>query len=608
MPPKKRQRKTAAAKEEDEPTTSAVAPLNPAALTVTQLRAELSKKGLDTTGKKALLVQRLTDSLKSSDEPSTTKKAKTEDPAEDEGEEEIDTTEGELTYSKAAAALRQADKKEKGKRQRTVDTHIPWYTNYEVVDDWDCMLNQTNIGHNNNKFYVIQLLSNKNSGYFHVWNRWGRVGEPGMNAMKGPFHAMDAATKEFAKKFKDKTKNDWSDRDSFTPHAGKYTLIEMGGDDDEDEPMDVIEDVDTGKPKKIKPCTLDKPTQNLVKLIFDNDMFREAMKTLEIDTKKMPLGKLSKAQIAKGFEALEALESALQSKASRAKLSELSSKFYTIIPHDFGRRIPPVIDNQEHLQKKFDMLTVLGDIEIAQSLQKDKIKTEQPDIEEVPHEFDVNYASLKAKLEHVKKEDSDYKIIETYLRQTEPSYRKLEIVDIWRVSRDGEAERFSVHDSIENRRLLWHGTNVAVVAAILKSGLRIMPHSGGRVGRGIYFASENSKSAGYVGCANNIGIMFLNEVALGKEHSITRDDSSLVKAPAGHDSVVARGHTEPDPALDTTITIDGKTVTVPQGKPKSQQKYSTSSFSQTEYLIYKESQNRIRYLLKLKFGGHSFFF
>ena len=51
-----------------------------------------------------------------------------------------------------------------------------------------------------------------------------------------------------------------------------------------------------------------------------------------------------------------------------------------------------------------------------------------------------------------------------------------------------------------NRRLLWHGTNVAVVAAILKSGLRIMPHSGGRVGKGIYFASENSKSAGYGMC------------------------------------------------------------------------------------------------------------
>lgn len=60
-----------------------------------------------------------------------------------------------------------------------------------------------------------------------------------------------------------------------------------------------------------------------------------------------------------------------------------------------------------------------------------------------------------------------------------------------------QGERFSENESLENRRLLWHGTNIAVVAAILKSGLRIMPHSGGRVGRGIYFASENCKSAGY---------------------------------------------------------------------------------------------------------------
>lgn len=104
-----------------------------------------------------------------------------------------------------------------------------------------------------------------------------------------------------------------------------------------------------------------------------------------------------------------------------------------------------------------------------------------------------------------------------------------------------------------------------------------MPHSGGRVGRGIYFASENSKSAGYgkkkvkclvlskctlspppfslsfslltsfceVRCAGNTGIMFLNEVALGKEFSLYRDDSSLTAAPGGYDCVVARGHTEP---------------------------------------------------------------
>lgn len=60
--------------------------------------------------------------------------------------------------------------------------------------------------------------------------------------------------------------------------------------------------------------------------------------------------------------------------------------------------------------------------------------------------------------------------------------------------------RYAVNKGINHRKLLWHGTNVAVVAAILKTGLRIMPHSGGRVGRGIYFASENNKSAGYGEC------------------------------------------------------------------------------------------------------------
>lgn len=60
-----------------------------------------------------------------------------------------------------------------------------------------------------------------------------------------------------------------------------------------------------------------------------------------------------------------------------------------------------------------------------------------------------------------------------------------------------QGDRFHAHSKLGNRRLLWHGTNVAVVAAILTSGLRIMPHSGGRVGKGIYFASENSKSIGY---------------------------------------------------------------------------------------------------------------
>ena len=51
--------------------------------------------------------------------------------------------------------------------------------------------------------------------------------------------------------------------------------------------------------QKVAKCTLDKTTQALLRLIFDKDMFKDAMKKFDIDVKKMPLGKLSKAQIAK---------------------------------------------------------------------------------------------------------------------------------------------------------------------------------------------------------------------------------------------------------------------------------------------------------------------
>lgn len=54
-----------------------------------------------------------------------------------------------------------------------------------------------------------------------------------------------------------------------------------------------------------------------------------------------------------------------------------------------------------------------------------------------------------------------------------------------------------------------------------------------------------------------------------------------------------------DPSEDIFITLDGKEVAVPQGKPIDQPQFSNSHFSNSEYLIYKESQCRIRYLLEL---------
>ncbi|KAM8867154.1 protein mono-ADP-ribosyltransferase PARP3-like [Synchiropus picturatus] len=142
-----------------------------------------------------------------------------------------------------------------------------------------------------------------------------------------------------------------------------------------------------------------------------------------------------------------------------------------------------------------------------------------------------------------------FKIIEKYLMQTAGAYNKTKIVNVWEVDRELEGDRFSEHEEMENRRLLWHGTKISKVAAILKNGLRNTSHSEGRVGRGIYFASEFTSLAAYGASyghtPNNTCMMFLCEVALGREYSITEPDFTLNKAPPHYDSVVARGQQEP---------------------------------------------------------------
>jgi hypothetical protein len=49
---------------------------------------------------------------------------------------------------------------------------------------------------------------------------------------------------------------------------------------------------------------------------------------------------------------------AVVSAGKGAGLAELSSRFYTIIPHNFGRMVPPVIRTLEEVQRKMEMLEV----------------------------------------------------------------------------------------------------------------------------------------------------------------------------------------------------------------------------------------------------------
>ena len=194
-----------------------------ARMKVPELKAALEERGLDTTGRKAVLVERLLEAVASpsvGDEGTSKKKAESpveEPPAKKAKgkavakEEAAAPAEAAANEGKAAApspAAPVAPSGGGGGRVRQPDRSVPGGASFAVHEDYDVKLMQTNIGggRNNNKFYIIQVLVS--GGKYFSWNRWGRLGEEGQNKLEA-CASEEEAIKSFSKKFKDKTKNTW---------------------------------------------------------------------------------------------------------------------------------------------------------------------------------------------------------------------------------------------------------------------------------------------------------------------------------------------------------------------------------------------------------------
>lgn len=225
------------------------------------------------------------------------------------GKKAAEKAEAPVTPKKPAAAPAAAPSTpfSPGGRKFPADRLVPGREDKRVYEEYSCKLNQTNIGGNNNKYYIIQVLEQSGGGAYWAWNRWGRIGEPGQNKLEPHGSNCAGAIKSFEQKFKDKTRNAWAARDSFKPVDGKYTLIDM----DEEEGG---------------------------------------------GAEAAPLGKLSEQQIKKGMEVLADIEKEIEGSGSHAKLVNLSSRFYTLIPTEFGRKVPEPIKTEEKMKEKEELL------------------------------------------------------------------------------------------------------------------------------------------------------------------------------------------------------------------------------------------------------------
>jgi len=415
----------------------------------------------------------------------------------------------------------------------------------EGDDIWDVMLNQTNVMNNNNKYYLIQLLEDNRAKKYYVWQRWGRVGFSGQNNLVTCGADLEQAKKVFTKKFTDKTKNAWEDRHNFEKVPGKYDLLIMDYNADQEE-KDVV-DAPVKEEKPVLESKLDKRIQNLIELICNVQAMEEMLKEMKYDTKKAPLGKLTTDQIKAGYEALKSIDTCIRNSDFGSKLVKSCDEFYTRIPHCFGMKRPPLIRTTEEVKIKLDLLEALGDIQIA-------VKALQDEEESLEHPVDKHYKTLHCAMTPLDHEHDDFKMIAKYLENTHATTHNqyhMELLDVFALEHEKKA-----FTDVGNRMLLWHGSRLTNWVGILSQGLRIAPPeapvTGYMFGKGIYFADMSSKSANYCFAtrSKDVGMLLLSEVSLGKCNELLAADFTADKLPADCQSVKGLGRVAPD-AEDT---------------------------------------------------------
>ncbi|PCH33025.1 PARP-domain-containing protein [Wolfiporia cocos MD-104 SS10] len=371
-----------------------------------------------------------------------------------------------------------------------VDTHQVLETPEGV---WDATLNQTNVLQNANKFYVIQLLHPiGNPGSSLLFTRWGRVGEIGQQQQKvthkhGPF-PIATAINEFRKQFKNKAGVDWNQRHGMVAKKGKYQWIERVF---EDEKEDAEDSTKAGPSKKEE-----------AEKIADSTLGPEIQASALRSIISQPTG-----------------DTATQLGGFRQAVLELTGRYYSIIPHAFGRSRPIVIDTAIHLKRELELVDALSDMEIASKLIASTAQTLQRDASgQLLNPLDANFLSLGLSfMEPIVRSSKEFAALQTYARDTHGAthgHYQVNVKHAYRVERQSETDAWmkSGHDKAVDgeRLLLWHGSRTTNFAGILSQGLRIAPPEGYMFGKGVYFADSAGYCHSYL--SNHTGLLLLCEV------------------------------------------------------------------------------------------------
>lgn len=458
---------------------------------------------------------------------------------------------------------------------------------------YNTTLNMSDLSTGVNSFYILQIIQDDKGLECYVFRKWGRVGNEKIGGNKLEEMSKSDAIHEFKRLFLEKTGNPWEaweQKKDFLKKPGRFF------------PLDIDYGVNRQVTKKTRSdadSKLAPPLVELMKMLFDVETYRAAMVEFEINMSEMPLGKLSKNNIQKGFEALTEIQNLLSSNAHDPSIKEsliidASNRFFTVIPSIH----PHVIRDEDDFKSKVKMLDALQDIEIASRLVGFDVDSD--------YSLDDKYKKLHCDICPLPHDSEDYQLIKKYLLTTHaPTHTdwSLELEEVFLLERRGEFDRFAPYrETLKNRMLLWHGSRLTNFVGILSQGLRIAPPeaptTGYMFGKGVYFADLVSKSAQYcfTDKKNPVGLMLLSEVALGEVYELKKA-TYMEKPPEGKHSTKGLGKKVPEESGYEKWRND---VIVPCGKPVSS-KVKASELMYNEYIVYNTAQVKMQFLLKVRF-------
>ncbi|XP_019456536.1 PREDICTED: poly [ADP-ribose] polymerase 1 isoform X1 [Lupinus angustifolius] len=457
---------------------------------------------------------------------------------------------------------------------------------------YNTTLNMSDLSTGVNSYYVLQIIEEDKGSDCYVFRKWGRVGNDKIGGSKLDGMPKSDAIHEFKRLFFEKTANPWEawEQKTIQKQPGRFFPLDI----DYGVNKQVSKKKSNNEDSKLAP-----PLIELMKMLFNVETYRAAMMEFEINMSEMPLGKLSKSNIQKGFEALTDIQNLLKTdnpdpSMLESLLIDASNRFFTMIPSIH----PHIIRDEDDFKSKVKMLEALQDIEIASRLVGFDANNDDS--------IDDNYKKLNCDISPLPHDSEDYRLIEKFLHNTHaPTHTEwsLELEEVFALEREGEFDMFVPYrEKLGNRMLLWHGSRMTNFVGILSQGLRIAPPeapaTGYMFGKGVYFADLVSKSAQYcfTDKKNPVGLMLLSEVALGNVYELNKA-KYMDKPPRGKHSTKGLGKKVPNESEYAKWKGD---VTVPCGKPVPSS-VKASELMYNEYIVYNTAQVKMQFLLKVRF-------